>query len=153
MDMAIAEHNKSDRNEGEFSACAYDIFGVKKQGNKTTVYSWVLYEEYSFKNNEIKNVSGSSCPVVFTVDTSKNGDSSAYKLIEYWTPRDGSYYSDDIKDKFPMKMWSKVFNHNVDALQEKCLNEAKEYFKNSFAENQNSSAKFKKTLHKKIKYC
>ena len=128
MDMAIAEHNKSDRNEGEFSACAYDIFGVKKQGNKTTVYSWVLYEEYSFNNNEIKNVSGSSCPVVFTVDTSKNGDSSAYKLIEYWTPRDGSYYSDDIKDKFLMKMWSKVFNHNVDSLQEKCFNDAKKYF-------------------------
>ena len=149
MDMAIAEHNKSSHDEGNFSTCAYDIFGVKKHSNKTTIYAWVLYEEYSFKNNEIKNVSGSSCPVVFRVDTSKNGDSSAYKLIEYWTPRDGSYYSDDIKDKFPMKMWSKVFNHNVDALQEKCLNEAKEYFKNSFAENQNSSAKFKKTLQNK----
>lgn len=130
LDTAIADHNKSASNDGAYLACAYDIFGVKNRGNETTVYAWVVYEEYVYENNKINGISGSSGPVVFTVDTFQNEGSSSYKVMEYWVPRDGNYYSDDIKHKFPLRMWSKVFGHsgNVDGLAEQCLHSAQQYF-------------------------
>ena len=52
MDMAVAEHNRSSKSEGHFAAADYDIMLVKQSGNETTVYAWVLYEEYSFAGNQ-----------------------------------------------------------------------------------------------------
>ncbi|MBR0342980.1 MAG: M56 family metallopeptidase, partial [Oscillospiraceae bacterium] len=102
MDMAVAEHNRSSKSEGHFAAADYDIMLVKQSGNETTVYAWVLYEEYSFDGKDVKLESGSHIPTAITFDTSDNsGDSSTYDLIEYWQPRDGSYYAEDIKAKFP----------------------------------------------------
>ncbi len=128
LDMAITEHSRSNYSDGNYSAYAYDVFGVKKHGNETTVYAYVFYERYIISGDEIKTVESSSCPTVFTVDTSENGDSSVYELTEYWTPKDGSNYTDDIKNKYPMRLWSKVFDYNTDALREKCLSDANAHF-------------------------
>ncbi|MGN0518424.1 MAG: M56 family metallopeptidase, partial [Acutalibacteraceae bacterium] len=130
IDMAIANENYSEHYDGQFSTCAYDIFETKKSFSETTVYALVLYEEFKLENGNINIVSGSSGPVVLTVDTSDRGESTTYYVKEYWTPRDGSYYSNDIKEKFPKKMWSKVFNvsENIDSLEKQCLRSAQEYF-------------------------
>ena len=130
MDMAVAEHNRTSHAEGRFTATDYDVLLVSKSGNATTVYAWVLYEEYSFDGRDAKLESGSHIPVAITFDTSaKDNDSSTYDVIEYWEPRDGSYYADDIRSKFPWSIRGKALDATKSkANSENCLRAARAYF-------------------------
>ena len=53
-----------------------------------------------------------------------------YELVEYWEPRDGAYYTEDIKEKFPSHLQNKVFNSQdyIDVLKAECERQALEYF-------------------------
>lgn len=130
MDMAVAEHNRSSYSEGRFIATDYDVLLVSESGNQTTVYAWVLYEEYSFDGRDAKLETGSHIPTAITFDTSANGnDSSTYDVIEYWEPRDGSCYADDIRAKFPWSIRGKALDATKSkAKSENCLRVAREYF-------------------------
>lgn len=130
VDMAVAEHNRSLHSEGRFIATDYDVLLVSESGNETTVYAWVLYEEYSFDGRDAKLESGSHIPTAITFDTSaNNNDSSTYDVIEYWEPRDGSYYADDIRAKFPWSIRGKALDITKSkAKSENCLQAAREYF-------------------------
>jgi hypothetical protein len=48
---------------------------------------------------------GSSMPVAITFNKDASG---AYSLVEYWTPKDGSYYMPSIQEKFPKDLWDKA---------------------------------------------
>lgn len=130
MDMAVAEHNRSSKSEGNFITTDYDVLLISESRNETTVYAWVLYEEYSFDGRDAKLESGSHIPVAITFDTSANdNDSSTYDVIEYWEPRDGSYYADDIGAKFPWSIRGKALDITKSkAKSENCLRAAREYF-------------------------
>ena len=130
MDMAVAEHNRSSQSEGRFIATDYDILLVSESGSETTVYAWVLYEEYSFDGRDAKLETGSHIPTVITFDTSDKGnDSASYDVIEYWEPRGGSYYADDIRAKFPWSIRGKALDATKSkAKSENCLGAAREYF-------------------------
>jgi len=65
--------------------------------HKIIYYGWVLYEEYKVTDHGLKTVSGSHTPVALSFDLDERG----YTLTEYWEPRDGSYYAQDIREKFP----------------------------------------------------
>ena len=129
LDTAIAENNKSEDSGISFSVCAYDVMGTKKSGKKTTVYALVLYEEYCMENGVLERRSHSLSPAAVTADTSDNGDTSSYDVEEYWTPRDGIYFADDIKEKFPERFWSDALElKGSDELAAECLEQAREYF-------------------------
>ena len=130
MDMAVAGHNHSSETEGHFVALDYDVLQVSKTANRTTVYAWVMYEEYTFDGSAVKEVSGSHIPTVITFDTSsEDSDKSTYDVIEYWEPRDGSYYADDIRAKFPWSIRRRAFDvSGADRQHENCLRAAREYF-------------------------
>lgn len=130
MDMAVAEHNRNSETEGHFVAMDYDVLRISKSFGRTTVYAWVMYEEYSFDGTDVKEESGSHIPTVITFDTSsEDSDKSTYDVIEYWKPRDGSYYPDDIKSKFPWSIRRKAFDVSGAGRQhENCLRAAREYF-------------------------
>ena len=61
-------------------------------------YGWALYEEYRVTDNGLKTVRGSHIPVAITL---REDPSGTLTLEEYWKPRDGSYYAQDIREKFP----------------------------------------------------
>ena len=63
-----------------------------------TVYLLVLHEIYSTYGGTLESVGGSYIPTAITFEVLDSGE---YTLKEYWEPRDGSYYTDDIRDKFP----------------------------------------------------
>ncbi len=135
MDMAVAEHHRSSHSEGQFIATDYDVLLVSESGNETTVYAWVLYEEYSFDGRDVKVETGSHIPTAITFDTSDN-DSSTYDVIEYWEPRDGSYYADDIRAKFPWSIRGEALDVTKSkAKSENCLRAAREYFETFYAED------------------
>ena len=130
MDMAVAEYNHSAHSDGNFIAADYDVMRITKEKDKTTVYAWVYYAEYSFDGTDVKMESASHIPTAITFDTTDdNSDSSSYDVIEYWTPGDGSYYARDIREKFPLIIQSKAFNASgAERQKAKCLQLAKEYY-------------------------
>lgn len=126
MDMAIANRAHTDH----FLAIDYDVLKVSRSADQTTVYAWVFWEEYGFDGNDVFVESGSYIPSAITFDTSERGDVSSYPVIEYWTPRDGSYYADDIRAKFPWSIRRKALDiSGSQAAKERCLELAKEYYR------------------------
>ena len=130
MDMAIAEYNRSARTEDNFAVSDYEVLKVSKSAGRTTVYALVLYEEYGFDGVDVVLSSGSWCPAAITFDTSAgNNDASAYDVVEYWEPRDGGYYADDIREKFPLLIAVKaLIASEADIEDEKLLQAAREYY-------------------------
>ena len=127
LDCQIAEHHQSEKSEGRACCLDYEILGTQKNGRTTTVYMWVLYEEYSYANGKIEQDSGSHIPTVITA-TKVDGN---YRLTEYWEPRDGGYYTADIKAKFPWYLHGKALDSQRYIKQQKkaCLELAEQYFR------------------------
>ena len=133
IDCQIADHHQGKYfPEATYSAIDYEILDTDKKANKTTVYMWVLYQEYTFENGQINEAGGAHIP---TVITAEKVDSN-YRLIEYWEPRDGSYYANDIKEKFPWHIQRKALDSQryIKKQQESCKKMAEEYFNQSVSQ-------------------
>lgn len=118
----IMAHHRS-KNADDRACCVdQEVLAVKNRGGKTTVYSWVYYQEYTMENGQPEAQTGCHIPTVITVETEKDG----YRLIEYWEPRDGSYYVSDIHRKFPWYLWRKATDSQryVNQQQAACLEQA-----------------------------
>lgn len=66
------------------------------------VYLMALYQEYEITADGIVDQSGSHMPIMLTFDRFSDG---SRELVEYWTPKDGSYYESSIKENFPNFIW------------------------------------------------
>ena len=134
MDMAIAGHFQSNHKDyhkdGSFGTLAYDVLGISKKGNQTTVYAQVLYEEYSAYGFDVRLESGSFSPTAITFDTSNDDtDIASYPVIEYWEPRDGKLFAEDIRAKFPLLIRRKAVDYKgEEVLHEKCVQAARDHF-------------------------
>ena len=140
LDTQIAEYHYSEGHTNDnFIAISQKVLDVDKSSEETTVYMWVLYHEYIYENGAIQLKAGAHIPTVITVK--REGSHGHYKLVEYWTPRDGSYYAKDIKAKFPWYLHGKALDSQRYIGEQKafCENAAREYFNN--ASNINSSEK------------
>lgn len=66
---------------------------------ETTVYLYVLQEQFSEQDGAPVVESGAACPTAITF---RRGDDGSYAAVEeYWEPRDGDAYVSDTRDKFP----------------------------------------------------
>ena len=100
--QAILEHNKLSYPQEYDMACASfaKMACVVEDGSDFsayTYYGWALYEEYQVSELGLDTVGGSHVPVAISFLEDENG----FTLTEYWEPRDGSYYVQDIREKFP----------------------------------------------------
>ncbi len=131
LDVAIYNHFANDKTVDNYPVMDYEIIGTKKDGNVTTVYMWVLYEEYSY-DNELVLETGAHILTAITVK--KVND--YYELVEYWEPRDGSYYDDDIKAKIPLHLQFKASDSQryVKKQEEICKQKALDYFSTNIEE-------------------
>ncbi|WNF38379.1 hypothetical protein RJD24_08145 [Bacillaceae bacterium IKA-2] len=95
---------------------AYEILETNK--NKGEIYLWALIEKYYKKGKNTEMGSGMSVPIVLSV--SEHNDS--LEILSHSLPRDGSYYSEDIKELFPKKIQDKILgyssNHIGDLIEE-----------------------------------
>ena len=102
---AILEHNASSGPETyDLACCDFAILGTKSQSLATenseqmlTAYGWALYQTYRISETGIEDVGGSHIPVALTFEIKED----AYNLKDYWEPRDGSYFAEDIRNRFP----------------------------------------------------
>ena len=103
--QAILEHNKSSYPlEYDVACCSFitleTLSATPLAGSSThkiTYYGWALYQEYQVTNRGLETTGGSHIPVALSFDLDERG----YTLTEYWEPRDGSYFAQDIREKFP----------------------------------------------------
>lgn len=112
--------------ENNYIAIDYEIIGTQNKAQYKTLYMWVLSQEYSFDGTNPKEESGSH---IFTAITVKK-DKDTYKLVDYFTPRDGSYYVDDIRVKVPLRLYFKALDSEryFKKQNKRCLEKAREYF-------------------------
>ncbi|MBQ9968237.1 MAG: hypothetical protein IJO88_05895, partial [Oscillospiraceae bacterium] len=102
---AILEHNSSSGPD-ELYHCASFVLLDKQElcicsdppsPMQVIVYGMALHQAYRFTETGLWDEQGSHIPVALTFEV-ENG---VYALLEYWEPRDGSYYVQDIREKFP----------------------------------------------------
>ena len=105
LDCEIASFHQTQHSKDHFCCLDWEVIGKETSGDLTTVYMWVLYEEYS-NDAGLTLETGSH---LLTVITAKK-DGGSYSLVEYWIPKDGGYYSDSIKEKVPVYLWGKAFD-------------------------------------------
>ena len=67
-----------------------------------TEYGIVYHQGYRLESGKLVEDSGCNVPTVLTFRIDDDGQ---YILAEYWEPRDGSYYLEDIKAKYPAFVW------------------------------------------------
>ena len=100
--QAILEHNRSADLTGVVPCVSFaELACIVVDGSdfsEYTHYGWALYNEYRVTDSGLKTVSGGHVPVAITF---REGPSGTLTLEEYWEPRDGSYYAQDIREKFP----------------------------------------------------
>ena len=134
---AILNENKGTGYEPEGSfACASFVTlarssasGTPVEGNRNhmeeiTVYGMAMYQVFEINSdrNCFLPVSGNHIPTVLTFRL--QGDS--YRLVEYWTPGDGAYYVEDIRDKYPDEIEEEALNTQkyVMAQTQNCFKQA-----------------------------
>lgn len=97
--QAILEHNRSAESTSLVSCSSFvelACLSVDRNAPLRKIhYGWALYEEYKVTDDGLKTVTSSYIPVAITLQKESG------TLIEYWEPRDGSYYAQDIQEKFP----------------------------------------------------
>ena len=105
---AILDHHRSPYSD-QYFCCASIVVLANEEGmryhpvtggdRKTMDYFLnVLYQEYRFTEDGIQDMGGAHIPTVVTM--AENGDGS-WSVLNYWEPRDGSYYVEDIRAIFP----------------------------------------------------
>ena len=126
IDCRIAEHFQTEKTAGRASCVNWKVLGAERDGKETTVYMWVLYEEYSLKDSALYCEIGAHIPTAITAKKENSG----WQLVEYWEPRDGGYYESDIKEKFPTSLWWKALDSQryIDQQQAENRITAWEYF-------------------------
>lgn len=133
---AIRGRNKSDKPDGLLHCASFvlldqkDLSGTPVVGSTdhikiVTVYGIALHEAYGFSGHTFHGVEGSHIPTVITFEVT-NGE---YVLKDYWTPRDGSYYASDVRDKFPDDIEDEALDTQkyVLAQKQECYDQAVRY--------------------------
>jgi len=106
---AILAHH-SHQQEQEVLDCAsfftYSSEGRSPAGSNkvdlVTEYGIVYHQGYRLEGGKLVEDGGCNVPTVLTFRVDDDGQ---YVLAEYWEPRDGSYYPEDIRAKYPAFVW------------------------------------------------
>lgn len=106
IDCQIADHHQNLGVVDRAYCQSWEVLGTKKRGKETTVYMWVLYEEFTMKDGELLCHTSSHTP---TVITARREDGN-YRLVEYWEPEDSTQYEQDIREKFPWHLRRKALD-------------------------------------------
>ena len=132
----LSMNNKSPRYDNEKQFMAMRIYLIEeKSEEQINVYAWVLEESYYKQGDEILQNSGSSIPYKFEISKKDNN----YEVSNYRIPRDGSYYTEDMKDMFPIDVYIKISKVHSDGTIEELNASIKKQVNEYFNENNNSN--------------
>ncbi len=105
-----------------FAQLAQTVTGENLEN--VTVYGLAMHISFARAADSLEESGGSYGPVVLHFRISPEG---TYLLTEYWEPRDGAYYTKDIRAKFPDGLWPDDEAHRDELLQD-CYQQAARHF-------------------------
>ena len=123
-DYLIDKSNQNKRHENDVTFVSFDILLIEEKNNYTlfNIYAWVLEERYYLGNNEIIQDGASSIPYKFVVELIDD----TFIVTDSRIPRDGSYYTDDIRNIFPKDVRNKLEKIHQDGTVDKLILENKQ---------------------------
>ena len=109
---------------------AYEIIGSKSKGDTTTVYMWLYSIEY-YVVTCVPQLPEAGKSYILTAITLKKTE-RGYETLDFWQPRDGSFYNDDIKANVPLLLRPKLNKSQdyVEKLENKCRKKFENYWHN-----------------------
>jgi len=108
--LLIQKHFSWKTGNNSYNFCA--IENLNPENDLFPLYVWVYCGEYVVQDDKLETLSGSSGPVKINYPN----ELSFYDLsrFSYEAPRDGSYYSEDIKKIFPKNIQQRISNFNME---------------------------------------
>lgn len=100
VSAAIFSENEGGYFDGEVSAEGHIIL----EEARDRLYVLLTYGEYGFENGKMVKQSGTGITPAVMYYSEDDGE---YTVTSVKYPRDGSYYTDDIRDMFPKKYWAR----------------------------------------------
>ena len=116
------KHNDLDKT---FVSMKVYLLEEEKKDSLYYVYAWVVEGKYYLENDILKQGSGYSIPFKFKVMKNESG----YRVVDSRIPRDGSYYSNDMKNIFPRSVRNDMDNVHHDGTVDKLIIEVEEQAK------------------------
>lgn len=83
----------------------FHIFDSSQTDNE--IYIWAFSQEYYYEDEAFKQGTGWSIPMVLQFEQDNGG---LLTILGHMVPRDGSYYTEDIKAMFPSQLHNEIFN-------------------------------------------
>lgn len=131
VSKAIMEYCKGKYMQGSVAFESHEILKVERDkgfvgsddAEDVTVYLIMSYGEFINNNGKAESVGGCSMPAALHF----NYIDGIYTLTEFWQPKDGSLYTDSIRDKFPL-VEAELAIHRAVSLSQTPEEKAKVYF-------------------------
>ena len=124
----VREGDEVKHHDNEKTFVGMRVYLLQEKKDFYYVYSWILKEKYYLENEEIKQDSAVSIPCRFVVEKTRN----SYEVVGYTSPKDGTYYEEDMKRIFPRSVLSDMDNVYsegvVEKLQMEILEQVKLYY-------------------------
>ena len=102
---AILRHHSSERDKSVLTCASFYSYaseGSTPLGSDysdiVTEYGIVYHQNFRLENGVLVEDGGCNVPTVLTFSVTEDGH---YSLAEYWEPRDGTFYPEDIRAKYP----------------------------------------------------
>ena len=102
---AVLRHHSSVRDESVLTCASFYSYaseGSTPLGSDysdiVTEYGIVYHQNFRLENGVLVEDGGCNVPTVLTFSVTEDGH---YSLAEYWEPRDGTFYPEDIRVKYP----------------------------------------------------
>ena len=102
---AILRHHSSVRDKSVLTCASF--YSYASEGSTplssdysdiVTEYGIVYHQNFRLENGVLVEDGGCNVPTVLTFSVTEDGH---YSLAEYWEPRDGTFYPEDIRAKYP----------------------------------------------------
>lgn len=136
INEAILAENKPSKPDGLYHCASFvlldqqELSGTPAVGSSdhiklVTVYGLALHQGFGYSGGSFHDAAGSHIAVAITFEVVDG----KYVLKEYWTPRDGSYYVQDIRDKFPDEIEDEALDTQkyILAQKQECYDQAVRY--------------------------
>ena len=131
--LAVRNHlvekgdNEEKHNDLEKTFVSMKVYLLEEEKKDSLyyVYAWVVEGKYYLENDILKQGSGYSIPFKFKVMKNESG----YRVVDFRIPRDGSYYSNDMKNIFPRSVRNDMDKVHHDGTVDKLIIEVEEQAK------------------------
>ena len=103
IELAIKDYlvkygdNEEKHQDGVKTFVAFKTYLIEEIDSQYNVYAWVLEEMCYMDKKDIMNYGSFSMPFKFTLEK----EEASFVVVDSRYPRDGAYYSEDMKNLFP----------------------------------------------------